>query len=256
MAKLVKQLVDYKKSDDKSGKVLKNRLVEILLVKVGILLALAIYGWYQDYVEQKHIEEYFVNIYHEVTPAIAVGKAKKKQTDSLIIMTKRCLDILNTKNMDSIIYLKDNLGPLVTVRSQSFEFPMVKEFLSKDYTLKVKSKQTVKLLRKLQQQLSNINQVHDYNNNQHQLVVEPFINKWINYSEVAFPNRKKLLVAGGPETQYDHLLNNLELWNLLTYKLEGYQTQTIRQESFTLLLQDLDKTLRKQLEIEESNLSS
>lgn len=256
MAKLVKQIVAYKKSEDKSGKVLKNRLVEILLVKVGILLALAIYGWYQDYREQQHIKEYFVGIYHEITPAVATAKAKKAQTDSLIIMTKRCLTILNSKNKDSIIYLKDNLAPLVSVRSQSFDFPMVKEFLGKDYTLKVKSKGTVKLLRKLQQQLAHINQAHQYNISQHQLVVEPFINKYINYSDVTFSKRKHLLVEGGPESKYEDLANNLELWNLLTYKLEGYQTQTLRQKDFVSLLQELDKTLKKQLEIEENDVKS
>ncbi|MCX7547103.1 hypothetical protein OS188_03960 [Xanthomarina sp. F1114] len=256
MDKLVKQLVAYKKSDDKSGVFLKNRLVEIIFVKLSVLLALAIYGWYQDYKEQQHVKEYFVGIYHEVNPAIAVGKSKKAQTDSLIIMTKKCLNILNSKNKDSIIYLKENLGPLVTVRTQSFDFPMVKEFLGKNYTHKAKSKETIKLLRKLQQQLSHINQTHQYNTNQHQLVVQPFINRSINYSEVAFPNRKKLLVQGGPETKYENIFDNLELWNLLSYKLEGYQKQVIAQKKFTLLLQDLDKTLKKQLEIEETEVST
>lgn len=256
MAKLVKQLIDYKKSEDKSGKVLKNRLAEILLVKVGILLALAIYGCYQDHKEQQHIKEYFVSIYHEVSPAIAIGKAKTMQTDSLIHMTERCLHILNSKNKDSLIYLKDNLAPLVIIRSQSFDFPMVKEFLGNNYTVKVKSKKTIKLLRKLQQELSNINQAHEYSNNQHQLVVQPFINKWINYSEVTLPNRKKLLVQGGPKTQYDQLLSNLEVWNLLSLKLEAYKAQTIRQQNFTVLLQDLSKTLKNQLKIEDSELGS
>ena len=247
MKPIVKKIIDHSKKEDKSGRFLKNGLVEILLVKVGILLALAIYGWYVDHQEKKKIRDYFVSISQEIKPAIPKAIDKSKQTDSLIIKTARCLQILNSKNKDSLSYLKSNLGPLVLVRSQEFSFPAVTELLNGSYIEKVKNKETIALLRELKQQLSIINDNHNYNTNRYLLAIEPFTNKYLNYSEISLPKNQALLIPGGPKTNYDALFDNMELWNLLSQKLEGYKSQVIRQHELIALLKSLVENLERQI---------
>ena len=247
MNKFLKRLVDHSKKEDKSGRFLKNGLVEILLVKAGILLALAIYSWYVEYQEKLKIKEYFTSISQEIKPAIPIAKDKAKQTDSLIIKTVRCLEILNSKNIDSLPYLKTNLGPLVWVNSQEFSFPAVTELLNGSYIEKVKNKETIALLRELKQQLSIINDNHDYSTNRYLLAIEPFTNKYLNYTEVALPTKQSLLVQGGPETNYEAFFENMVLWNLLSQKLEGYKSQVIRQENLGKLLKALSENLESQI---------
>lgn len=247
MKKFAKKIIDHTKKEDKTGRFLKNGLVEILLVKVGILLALAIYGWYVDYQEKKKIKEYFTSISQEIKPAIPVVKDKAKQTDSLIIKTVACLEILNSKNRDSLVYLKSNLGPLVWVRSQEFSFPAVTDLLNGSYIEKVKNKETIALLRELKQELNILNENHNYNTNRYLSAIEPFTNKYINYAEVSLPKKQAVLIKGGPETNYDALLNNIELWNLLSQKLEGYKSQVMRFENLGKLLKALSENLESQI---------
>ncbi len=248
MKPLVKKIITHSKKEDKSGKFLKNGLVEILLVKIGILLALAIYGFYLDYVEQKKVKAYFVSIHQEIEPAIKNGVIKTKQIDTLILKTTNCLQILNSKNKDSLIYLQHNLEPLVRVSNQIFSFPAVNELFNSDYISKVKNKETVGLLRQMQQQLITIKDIHKYHENKHLLTIQPFMNEFFNYSEIALPKHKAQLIEGGPPTEYSKLYNNMVLWNLLSQKLEGYKAQIIRQENFGELLIKLNESIKKQID--------
>ena len=248
MNKFVKRIITHSKKEDKSGKFLKNGLVEIILVKVGILLALAIYGFYLDHVEQKKIEEYFISIHQEIEPAIKKGEEKNKQINTLIVKVTNCLNIINAKNIDSLKYLKDNLGPLVSVNSQTISFPAAKELSNNSYISKVKNKETVNLLRKMQQQLIVINEKHKFNTNRYLLTVEPFTNVFFNYSEIALPKQKEFLIDGGPATDYDKVFNNMVLWNLLSQKLEGYKSHLHRQKEFIILLKALNTNLKNQID--------
>ena len=247
MNKFAKKLVEHSKKEDKSGRFLKNGLVELVLVRLIILLALAAYGWYVDYQEKKKIKQYFTSISAEIKPAIPMASAKAKQTDSLIIKTTNCLEILASKNRDSLPYLKSNLGPLVWVRSQEFSFPALSEFLNGTYLQKVKNKTTIKLLRQLKQQLDMLNQNHNYNTQRYLYAIEPFTNKHLNYTEVVLPYKQALLVKGGPETDYNVFFNNMELWNLLSQKLEAYKSQIMRQQNLNKLLKDLVDNLEDQI---------
>ncbi|WP_299779952.1 hypothetical protein [uncultured Formosa sp.] len=247
--KFVKQIVDYKINEDKSGKVLKNRLVEIILVKVGILLALAIYGIYQDYKEKKQMQATFLSMHKEIVPAIELGSDKLKQDKKLILDFKTCLQIINTKNKDSIKFLKQNIGSLVRVRNQEFSFPAIEDYINSGKVAKLKNRETAKLFRKMQFELKVLNAKHLYNINEYQLIIAPLTNKYFNYSQLATSEQQKNLVVGGPESNFDMVFNNLELWNILNQKLENYNYQKTHVTKFIKLLEELDQAIKKEINL-------
>ncbi|TXE15937.1 hypothetical protein ES692_14365 [Psychroserpens burtonensis] len=88
--------------------------------------------------------------------------------------------------------------------------------------------------------------IRDYNNTQYVNTIEPFFIKNINYSEVALPRYRDGLVQGGPQTNYETLFTNLELWNVITFKLEA-----LNNESNSLSKSIKDFGLTKELLIRE-----
>ncbi|MFD1292780.1 hypothetical protein ACFQ5N_02935 [Lutibacter holmesii] len=247
MNPFVKRLVAHSKKEDKSGRFIKNGLLEIILFKIAILLALAIYGMYTDHVEQQKVKAYFVSIQHELEPAIKNGKIKNKEIDTLILQVTNCLKIITSPNKDSLAYLQENLGAFVKVPKQIFNFPATKELSSNGYISKIKNKETVKLLRKMQQELLNINEAHEYSMNRYLFSIEPFTNKHMNYVTISPKNEKDLFIEGGPKANYNNFHENMVLWNLLTQKLKEYKLQVIRQREFVLTLQDLKENIKQQV---------
>lgn len=247
MNPFVKKVVAHSKKEDKSGKFLKNGLIEIILVKIGILLALAIYNFYLDYKEQEKIQAHFAGIHEEIVPALKTAKDRYILTDSLILKVTKSLNLLNSNTKDSMVNLKENLSPLIEVHLQNYNFQELDVLLSNGYIEKVKNKETVRLLWKMQHQLNDINTAYNQNVLRHVSLIEPFINTHLNYSEIASPEKKELLVIGGPEIDYASLHGNLELWNLLNNELGIYKTQRDRQLKLVELMQKLSENISKQL---------
>ncbi len=243
MDKLVKQIIKHSKKEDKSGKFLSNGLVEILLVKVGILLALAIYGFYLNYVEQKKIHAYFLSIHNEISPILKKDIPQTKYLDASILKVTNCLNILNSKNKDSISYLKNNLGPIVKINNNVHFFPAVKEFLASTYFSKVKNKETIELLRDLKNQLATISRDYNYSERRYLLTIEPFMNNYVNYLEITNLQLKNK----GPKSDFNALYNNVTMWNILSQKLKNLNNQLTRQHEFGSLLNKLNTNLENQL---------
>lgn len=110
-----------------------------------------------------------------------------------------------------------------------------------------KNKETIKLLRQMQQELFEINEAHKNSVNRYLFTIEPLTNNYLNYTSVQTAAKKAMLVEGGPETDYEYFYNNMVLWNLLSQKLEDYQLQLIRQHAFLDLLKNLKENLKSQL---------
>lgn len=248
MNPFVKRVVAHSKKEDKSGKFIKNGLIEIILFKVAILLALAIYGLYTDHVEQQKVKAYFISIQHELEPAIDNGIIKNKEIDTLILKVTNCLKIISSPNIDSLVYLQENLGAFVKVPNQIFTFPATKELSSTGYISKIKNKETVKLLRKMQQELLKINDAHENSMNRYLFSIEPFTNKYLNYATISPQKEKALLIKGGPKADYHNFHENMVLWNLLSQKLKEYKLQVIRQRKFVVILQDLKENIKEQVD--------
>ena len=65
----------------------------------------------------------------------------------------------------------------------------------------------------------------EYNTIQYNTSIEPFIIKNLNYSEVSLDSYKRNLIQGGPKTDMKDLYNNLEFFNILTFKVETFNLE-------------------------------
>ncbi len=207
--------------ENKTGKYFKYAIGEIVLVVIGILIALGINNWNTHRLEENNITSYYKRIIVELDTETKNAKWRKKGLDSLINKSKRALKIIDSKNKDSLNTLKKLLGATATTWDVPYEFPITKEFINQNYLSKIES-DTLKMGFEGLNSLFDISEsVRDYNNSQYVNTIEPFFIKNINYSEVALPQYAKELIQGGPKTNYEALLTNLELWNIITFKLES-----------------------------------
>jgi hypothetical protein len=163
-------------------------------------------------------------------------------------MNRHSLTLLNSNNKDSLQGLSNTLGALATGYSNNFSFPIIEEFLNQDYLAKIKNDSIKLHLQKFSRNL-NISRSHDdYIFNQYRTVIEPFFNKNINYPEVAIASQKKNLTPGGPATDFGGFSNNLELWNILSFKVEVLVEQKMELNHLLALMEKLDKEIMRELD--------
>jgi len=205
---------------NKTGKYLKYAIGEIVLVMIGILLALQVNNWNSNRIEQETITNYYERIVIELDEEIVKANLRKKDIDTLIVMNRRALNILNSKNIDSLNTLKTLLGATATNWTEQYSFPITNEFINQDYLAKIKNdslKMTFKIFSGF---LEYVEQINEVNNVQYQNTIEPFFIKNINYSQTALKKYRNDLIQGGPKTDLELLFDNLEIWNIITFKLE------------------------------------
>ena len=75
-------------------------------------------------------------------------------------------------------------------------------------------------------------------------IVEPYINKNFNYASIALPKYRSYLIEGGPSHNFNLADDNLELWNILTFKLESTASHHEQQQRLIDLLEKMDELLR------------
>lgn len=226
MIKFFRKIRQRLLTENKFSKYLIYAIGEIVLVVIGILLALSINNWNSNRIQKNNITNYYDRIVIELNQEIISAKRQKEQNAKLINYNQRSLRILNSKNLDSLDVLKDLLGATATNWTSEYSFPITNEFLNQNYLSSIKNdslKSDFKLFTKL---LKTIEGMNNYNNVQYQNRIEPFFSKNINYSEVALENYRKNLIIGGPKTDFRLLYENLELWNILTFKLESLETES------------------------------
>ena len=232
--------------ENKTGKYFKYAIGEIVLVVIGILLALSINNWNSTRIQKNDITNYYDRIIIELNQEIISAKRQKEQNAKLISYNQRALRILNSKNLDSLDILKDLLGATVTNWRSEYSFPITNEFLNQNFLSKIRNdslKSDFKFFTKI---LKTIEEMNNFNNVQYQNRIEPFFTENINYSEVALERYRKNLIIGGPKMDFRLLLENLELWNILTFKLEllEYESQTFERTIYTF------ESLKSKIEIE------
>ncbi len=234
---------------NKTGKYLKYAIGEIVLVVIGILIALQINDWNTVRLEENNITNYYERIIVELDHETEVAKRKKVGLDSLIYKSKRALKIIDSKNTDSLKVLKDLLGATATTWDVDYQFPITKEFIGQNYLSKIKN-DTIKMEFEWLARLFDYSErIRDYNSTQYVSTIEPFFIKNINYSEVALPSYRKGLVKGGPIIDYQALVTNLELWNIITFKLESLTVESSTLDNsiknFEIIKEDLVAELKK-----------
>ena len=234
---------------NKTGKYFKYAVGEIVLVVIGILIALQINNWNTNRIQHKTIKNYYERIIVELDQETNEAMSLKVKIDSSIHKNKRVLKIINSKNTDSINVIKNLLGNTATYLVTDYQFPITKEFISQNYLSKIKN-DSIKMDFEYLSSLFNYSASSlNYANSQYVNTIEPFFIKNINYSEVALPQWKKGLIQGGPIINYELLFTNLELWNIITFKLEFLNGESLKLENSI----EKFKIIKERLQIELDN---
>lgn len=246
---LIMENIDSDKisAGSKTSKYFKYAIGEILLVVIGILIALNINNWNQKRVASNIMQNYYQKMHQELTLLIPSVKRVQIENDTIRQKNKRSLEILNLKDKDSLFKLSETLGALGTAYPNEFTFPIMQEFLSQNQLSKVKNDSLKLYIQAFSLFMNRSKGFDDYLNNQYHTVIEPYFNTHINYSEVAEDHHKTNLVNGEPKTDYLAFENNLELWNILTFKLETSNSHTSFLKSFATVLEKRNKQLIKEL---------
>jgi hypothetical protein len=238
--------------ENKTGKYLKYAIGEILLVVIGILFALQINNWNNNKNEKAEIENYYTKIHEEIKIAQEGTNWFRATLDTLNQHNNRSLDIINLKNRDSLYLLKETLGALGTAYKSDFLFPVINEFLNEGYLAKVKNDSLKLGFQFFSMALKNINSSDEYISNQYSTSIEPYFYNTINYAKVVYGGADlNELKTGGPSTNYEQFYDNLELWNLLTFKVKTTISQQRRIDKIFRILEFVDKKIQEELNIND-----
>lgn len=193
---------------------------EIILVVIGILIALSINTWDSNQKNEEDILAYKKKIIRELENTLLQIDYDIVYHDTLIQKSRKTLEILNSRNMDSIHLLNSTLGATGISSSLYYEFPIIDQFMENGYLKRIENDSTQLYFTYLMLARSTISVLQDFGKTQYAYSIEPFIIKNINYSNVALPEFQSYLLVGGPSIDYKKLMNNLELWNVVTLKHE------------------------------------
>jgi hypothetical protein len=233
---------------NKTGKYLKYAIGEILLVVIGILFALQINNWNNNKNEKAEIENYYTKIHEEITIIQERSNRYKAALDTLNQHNNRSLDIINLKNRDSLYLLKETLGALGTAYKSDFLFPIINEFLNEGYLAKIKNDSLKLGFQYFSIALNDLNSNDEYISNQYSTSIEPYFYNTINYAEVLHGGADlNELKTGGPSTNYEQFYDNLELWNLLTFKVETTISQRRGVDRLNRILEFIDEKIQEKL---------
>lgn len=219
---------------------------------IGILFALQINNWNNNKNEKAEIENYYTKIQEEIKITQEGTNWFRATLDTLNQHNNRSLDIINLKNRDSLYLLKEILGALGTAYKSDFLFPVINEFLNEGYLAKVKNDSLKLGFQYFSMALKNINSSDEYISNQYSTSIEPYFYSTINYAEVVYGGADlNELKTGGPSTNYEQFYDNLELWNLLTFKVKTTISQQRRIDRLYRILEFVDKKIKEELNIND-----
>ena len=234
-------------AEDNTGKYFKYAIGEIFLVVIGILIALQINNWNQKRLQQLTLSNYYQRIHEELDSSRDNLDNLINGIDSLIILNRKTLEILSSNNKDSIPTLQKTLGALGTAWMNIFNYPIAEEFMNEGYLAKVNNTKIKDEFQAFSIQLNLFKALDKGIGDQYLLTIEPFINKHLNYSQIALDRYKTSLVSGGPKTDFERLFNNLEAWNIITFKLELLISQKYALQEFKAMTERLTNLLNSEL---------
>ncbi|WP_339840162.1 hypothetical protein [uncultured Maribacter sp.] len=97
---------------------------EIVLVIIGILMELQINNWNSDRIVRNTVANYYKRIHGEIQEGIKTIESFIEDAKYIESLNKRTLNILASKNYDSIPILKETLGALGTAFVLDLNFPV------------------------------------------------------------------------------------------------------------------------------------
>nr|WP_092466202.1 hypothetical protein [Winogradskyella thalassocola] len=249
MIKFFRKIRQNQVMENKTGKYFKYAIGEIVLVVIGILIALQINNWNEKRLQKLTLSNYYERMHEELESSRDNLENLIYGIDSLVILNRKTLEILSSNNKDSIPTLQKTLGALGTAWINDFNYPIIEEFMNEGYLAKVNNTKIKDELQAFSIQLNHFNTIDKGIGDQYSLTIEPFINKHLNYSQIALNRYKNSLVSGGPETDFEKLFNNLEAWNIVTLKLEMLIYQKNSLEVFKAMTERLTNLLNSELNL-------
>ena len=232
-----------------AGRYLLYAIGEIVLVVIGILLALQINNWNQKRISKNSMLNYYERIHEELISINPLLIDFSKVIDSLKLANSRSLYILNLRDRDSLDQLKYTIGALGTAYRTHVWFPVTEEFINEGNLSRIQNEAIKVEFQKFGRWMKRLNAMDDYIDRQYASSIEPFFYDKINYAGTVFSSwNRDGLVAGGPETDYSQFYNDMELWNLLTFKLETTNAHSRTVKRFTDYLKSLDSLIVKEID--------
>jgi len=221
---------------------------EILLIVIGILFALQLNTWNSNRLHRDKINNYYSRIYHEIEFELYKLKPGLEAIDKFISDNNKSLNILKSSNKDSITTLGETLGALSISYTVEVSLPVTKEFIRQIDENIIENDSILHYLRYINSNLEALNSLDDAMDTQYFTAIQPFFVENINYATVTKGFHKQHFVQGGPENNYQSLSNSLELWNLLTFKVEMLIFQKHYLKWFIYSLEKLNEEIAKELE--------
>ncbi|PWN05496.1 DUF6090 family protein [Rhodohalobacter mucosus] len=218
---------------------------EILLVVIGILIALQVNNWNEERVLKNKLNGYYEQIHQEISASLPQLERYIAAQQELADLNRRSLQLLNTSDPDSLQLLESTLGALGTAWIITHSYPVLYEFLDSELLTTVEDSPLKHSFQELSWWFERHRNINEAVNNQYNQTIEPYMIRRFNYQSVALDRYQDLLVEGGPQIDYTQFAGDLELWNMLTLKLEmvglylNYQ-QSI-QEKLIRLLDEIER---------------
>ena len=217
---LLKKLLGKNKSVN-----IKFILIEIILVTIGVLMAIAVNNWNTNRLIKIEVDNYLLEIRSEIQGGIKYQNRNIKRFESMSNDLLRVMKIIERNDLDSIPYLNKLIWPIGTTWPIRYELPILEEFMDKDYLNTVQNdslKKTLKMYNRIKESAIGM---AAFNEKQYLDKVESFINKNIEYLEIMegeiwesnnINNHPRI------KTNFKELFNDLEFWNILTLKTETF----------------------------------
>ncbi|MBP6558274.1 MAG: hypothetical protein KA213_07895 [Flavobacterium sp.] len=234
---------------------LKYAFGEIVLVVLGILIALQINNWNEDRKQQIIIDNYYSKIIAEVESVNKLIEYNAEYTETANNDLMFCIKYMEQHRTDSTNVFINKIKKLTDCDSQTLYFPVINEFISKGFISAVNNTKIKDYIDKFiyvqdQAKISDLERTAFCVNQ-----LQPFIQKNINYSDIMVSgggnktfNLPKIITVSGPKTDFNNLMSNIELWNLIYRKVEIERNTIVVNKSFIGVLSELSKEIKKELD--------
>jgi len=230
---------------------IKFILIEIILVTIGVLMAIAVNNWNTNRLIKIEVDNYLLEIRSEIQGGIKYQNKNIERFESMSNNLLRVMKIIERNDLDSIPYLNKLIWPIGTTWPIRYELPILEEFMDKDYLNTVQNdslKKTLKMYSRIKESAIGM---AAFNEKQYLDKVESFINKNIEYLEIMegeiwetnnINNHPRI------KTNFKELFNDLEFWNILTLKTETFfiELSHVKSHKRTFLL--IEKYLNQYLD--------
>ncbi|NNK11835.1 MAG: hypothetical protein HKP08_10855 [Flavobacteriaceae bacterium] len=201
------------------------------------------------------LRHYYESIHDELHYQIEGTEYNLKILDTIKIKLVRSLELLALKNKDSLYKLENSIGALGTSYTLRPKFSVMNEFINQNFISKVENDSLKTKLVAFERWYNDLKALDDYVFIQYSETIEPYYNKKINYASAALAYHRAGLIPGGPKTNYSLFLEDMELWNILTFKLETTNHQITGINKFIESMKILSTELENELGVKNGSLT-